>query len=124
MSTTEQQPNHNSNDTQSGEVKNPLRVFLTAIFAFLIPIGALILVLEVATGDMRRGSTERKLSHEAVIERIQPVARVAFQAPEGAGDLELKNCEEVYNSTCSTCHDESIAWEAKFDYTTAKIAYN
>ena len=123
MSTTEQQPNQNSNDTQSGEVKNPLRVFLTAIFAFLIPIGALILVLEVATGDMRRGSTERKLSHEAVIERIQPVARVAFQAPEGDGDLELKTGEEVYNSTCATCHAEGIAGAPKFGDTHAWAPY-
>src|SRR5699024_11349193 len=92
----------------------PLRVFLTAIFAFLIPIGALILVLEVTTGDMRRGSTERKLSHEAVAERIQPVARVAFQAPEGDGDLELKTGEEVYNSTCATCHAEGISGAPKF----------
>src|SRR5690625_4143106 len=114
MSTTEQQPNQNSNDTQTGEVKHPLRVFLTAIFAFLIPIGALILVLEVTTGDMRRGSTERKLSHEAVAERIQPVARVAFQAPEGDGDLELKTGEEVYNSTCATCHAEGISGAPKF----------
>lgn len=123
MSTTEQQPNQTSNDTQSGEVKNPLRVFLTAIFAFLIPIGALILVLEVATGDMRRGSTERKLSHEAVIERIQPVARVAFQAPEGDGDLELKTGEEVYNSTCATCHAEGIAGAPKFGDTHAWAPY-
>lgn len=114
MSTTEQQPNQNSNDTQTGEVKHPLRVFLTAIFAFLIPIGALILVLEVTTGDMRRGSTERKLSHEAVAERIQPVARVAFQAPEGDGDLELKTGEEVYNSTCATCHAEGVSGAPKY----------
>src|SRR5690625_1617860 len=123
MSTTEQQPNHNSNDTQSGEVQNPLRVFLTAIFAFLIPIGALILVLEVATGDMRRGSTERKLSHEAVLERIQPVARVAFQAPEGGGALEPKTGEEVYNSTCATCHAEGIAGAPKFGDTHAWAPY-
>src|SRR5690625_2874391 len=98
MSITEQQPNQNTNDTQTGEVKHPLRVYLTAIFALLSPIGALILVLEYATGDMRRGSAERQLTHEAVAERIQPVARVAFQSPEGDGDLELKTGEEVYTS--------------------------
>src|SRR5690625_3712599 len=114
MSTTEQQPNQNTNDTQTGEVKHPLRVFLTAIFAFLIPIGALILVLEYATGDMRRGSTERKLTHEAVVERIQPVARVAFEAPEDDGELELKTGEEVYNSTCATCHAEGVSDAPKY----------
>src|SRR5690625_3410301 len=114
MSTTEQQPNQNTNDTQTGEVKHPLRVFLTAIFAFLIPIGALILVLEYATGDMRRGSTERKLTHEAVVERIQPVARVAFEAPEDDGELELKTGEEVYNSTCATCHAEGVSCAPKY----------
>src|SRR5690625_1361806 len=123
MSTTEQQPNQNTNDTQTGEVKHPLRVFLTAIFAFLIPIGALILVLEYATGDMRRGSTERKLTHEAVVERIQPVARVAFEAPEDDGDLELKTGEEVYNSTCATCHADGVAGAPKFGDASAWAPY-
>ncbi len=119
MSTTEQQPNQNLNDTQTGEVKHPLRVFLTAIFAFLIPIGALILVLEYVTGDMRRGTAERQLTHEAVADRIQPVARVVFQAPIDDGNIELKTGEEVYNSTCATCHATGVAGAPTFGDATA-----
>lgn len=78
MSMTDNQPKPEINDDQLGTVKHPLRIFLTAIFAFLIPIGALILILEYATNELRQGGTARKLDHEAVIERIQPVARLAF----------------------------------------------
>lgn len=55
MSTTEQQPNQNNDVSQQGQVQHPLRIFLTAIFAFLIPLGALILILEYATNDLRTG---------------------------------------------------------------------
>lgn len=114
MSTTEQQPNHNTNDIQAGDVQHPMRVFWTAIFAFLIPIGALILILEYATNDLRTGGSPRALTHEAVIERIQPVARIAFEAPADDGVTDLKTGEEVYNSTCATCHADGVAGAPKF----------
>src|SRR5699024_9933967 len=47
----------------------------------------------------------------------------AFQAPEGDGDLELKTGEEVYNSTCATCHAEGIAGAPKFGDTHAWAPY-
>jgi len=114
MSTTEQQPNQNTNDIQAGQVQHPMRVFWTAIFAFLIPIGALILILEYATNDLRTGGSPRALTHEAVIERIQPVARIAFEAPADDGVTDLKTGEEVYNSTCATCHADGVAGAPKF----------
>src|SRR5690625_476462 len=112
MSVTDNQPNPENNDDQLGTVKHPLRIFLTAIFAFLIPIGALILILEYATNELRQGGTARKLDHEAVIERIQPVARLAFEVIEEEG--ELKTGEEVYNMTCATCHADGVAGAPKF----------
>lgn len=112
MSMTDNQPKPEINDDQLGTVKHPLRIFLTAIFAFLIPIGALILILEYATNELRQGGTARKLDHEAVIERIQPVARLAFEVIEEEG--ELKTGEEVYNMTCATCHADGVAGAPKF----------
>jgi len=112
MSVTDNQPKPETNDDQLGTVKHPLRIFLTAIFAFLIPIGALILILEYATNELRQGGTARKLDHEAVVERIQPVARVAFEVIEEEG--ELKTGEEVYNMTCATCHADGVAGAPKF----------
>src|SRR5690625_5221577 len=112
MSVTDNQPNPENNDDQLGTVKHPLRIFLTAIFGFLIPIGALILVLEYATNEFRQGSTTRKLDHEAVVERIQPVAHVAFEPTEE--DAELKTGEEVYKMTCATCHADGVAGAPKY----------
>lgn len=112
MSVTDNQPKPETNDDQLGSVKHPLRIFMTAIFAFLIPIGALILILEYATNEFRQGGTARKLDYEAVVERIQPVARVAFEAVEEEG--ELKTGEEVYNMTCATCHADGVAGAPKF----------
>lgn len=112
MSVTENQPKPNTNDDQLGSVKHPLRVFLTAIFAFLIPIGALILVLEYATDELRQGGSVHRLDHEALVERIQPVARVAFEPIEE--ETELKTGEEVYNMTCATCHTDGVAGAPKF----------
>lgn len=112
MSVTEQQPNQDNNDIEAGQVKHPLRIFLAAIFIFLIPIGALILILEYATNEMRQGGSPRELTHEAVAERIQPVARVTIDVVEETTDL--KTGEEVYNMTCATCHADGVAGAPKF----------
>src|SRR5690625_528065 len=112
MSVTDNQPKPETNDEQLGTVKHPLRIFLTAIFAFLIPIGALILSLEYATNESRQGGPARKLDREAVVERIQRVARVAFEVIEEDG--KLKTCQEAYNMSCATCHADGVSGATKF----------
>src|SRR5690625_882045 len=112
MNVTDNKPKPETNDDPSGTVKHPLRIYFTAISASLIPIAVLTLILEYATNELRQGGTARKLDHEAVVERIQPVARVAFEVIEEEG--ELKTGEEVYNMTCATCHADGVAGAPKF----------
>ena len=91
---------------------------LVLLAAVLFMVGALVGVV----GSVAPDDGSRKQA--AVVERIQPVARVALAVP-GAASAELKlSAQEVYNKVCMACHATGAAgapkvgakdqWEPRF----------
>ena len=104
--------------------KSFITTFVTLISALALLAAALFMVgaLVGVVGNVAPDDGSRK--QVAVVERIQPVARVALAVP-GAASAELKlSAQEVYNKVCMACHATGAAgapkvgakdqWEPRF----------
>jgi cytochrome c5 len=91
---------------------------LVLLAAVLFMVGALVGVV----GNVAPDDGSRK--QVAAVERIKPVARVAFAVPKPAGaELKLSG-QEVYNKVCVACHAAGVMgapkvgakdqWEPRF----------
>ncbi len=90
---------------------------LVLLAAVLFLVAALIgVVNSVAPDDGSRRQT-------AVLDRIQPVARVSTALPKPAGEVKMTG-QEVYNKVCAACHAAGVLgapkigdktlWEPRF----------
>jgi len=91
----------------TGPIKNPQQLLMTVIFAFVLPVFAIIgLVYFVASGERPDdGGMDPEL---AIARRLQKVGMV--EIGEAADpNRPLRTGEEVYNAQCSACHATGTA---------------
>jgi len=95
--------NENEADHQhSSPIKTPKQLVVVVVLAFVVPIALIILITQLVTGVPHPTGDD-----SAVRARIAPVGTIeiaAATAPKGtmAG-------EQVFASTCKTCHEAGIA---------------
>lgn len=94
---------------QHGLFDSPKKLIVVIVLAFLIPITLAVMVAQLATSG-RRGTAG---SEEAVLRRIQPVARVEVAGPPAGGQAGAQTPEEIYKATCAACHDAGVAGAPK-----------
>ena len=96
-------------EAHTGPIKNPKQLLSAVIFAFVIPIFAIIgLVYYVTSANkpaMGAASPER-----AIAERIQKIGMVEIRDANRA----LRGGEDVYKAQCSACHASGVAGAPKF----------
>jgi cytochrome c5 len=109
MSDAQNQPDHDG--PHEGPIKTPKQLVLAVVFAFVVPIIAIVLLVEYVTNAHRPAAGTQALGAEAVAERIQPVGRVAVK---DASDLStLKTGEQVFTAQCATCHTPGLVGAPK-----------
>jgi cytochrome c5 len=108
-------------EAHTGPIKTPKQLLLAVLFAFVIPIFAIIaLVVYVVNENKPAGSTQAE-SHalggvtaqdldRAVAERIRKVGTVEIRD----ANRPLKSGEEVFKAQCTTCHTAGVAGAPKF----------
>jgi len=99
--------------TTSVTLLSALVLLATVLFLVAALIGV---VNSVAPDDGSRKQT-------AVLDRIQPVARVSTALPKPAGEVKMTG-QEVYNKVCAACHavgvlgapkiGDKTLWEPRF----------
>lgn len=96
-------------DAHTGPVKSPKQFLYTVIFAFTLPVLAIIgLVFYVTSGNQpASGVANPEL---AVAQRIQKVGAVLVRD----GNRALRAGEEVYKGQCAACHAEGTVGAPKF----------
>lgn len=94
---------------QHGLFDSPKKLIVVIVLAFLIPITLAVMVAQLATSG-RRGTAG---SEEAVLRRIQPVARVEVAGTPAGGQAGAQTPEEIYKATCAACHDAGVAGAPK-----------
>ena len=96
-------------EAHTGPIKNPKQLLSAVIFAFVIPIFAIIALVYYVTSAnkpaMGAASPER-----AVAERIQKIGMVQIRD----ANRPLSSGEQVYTAQCSACHAAGVAGAPKF----------
>ena len=94
-----------------GPIKTPKQLVLAVLFAFVIPIAAIILLVINVTTDQRPAAGSDGLGADAVAKRIQPVARVVVK--DLSDPAALKSGEQVFTAQCGACHTAGVAGAPK-----------
>jgi cytochrome c5 len=93
---------------EGGPIKTPKQLAIAVIAGIAVPVGLAVMFSQLATS----GLSGKDASEEAVMKRIQPVAKLEL-AGGGSGDKAAKSSEDIYKAICSACHDSGAAGAPK-----------
>jgi cytochrome c5 len=99
-----QKPSHHHHSP----IQTPRQLLIVVVLAFVIPIGAILLLSQLVTSSMR-GADEGDSA--AIALRIAPVGTVAVLDPN-APKVFLTG-EQVFGQVCKTCHEAGLAGAPK-----------
>lgn len=108
---------HDSTESHEGPIKTPKQLVWAVVASFLVPIFAIILLINyVAMGDKPAAGSEA-FSEQAIAKRIQPLGRVEIR--DASDVASLKTGEQVYQAVCTACHGAGAAGAPKTGDTAA-----
>jgi cytochrome c5 len=95
-----------------GPIKTPKQLIWAVVFSFLVPIFAIVLLVNYVTSDKKPAAGTTALADEkAIAERIAPVGAVEVKDVNDASTL--KTGEQVYQAQCAACHTSGAAGAPK-----------
>lgn len=100
------EPNH------EGPIRTPKQLIVAVLFAFIIPIGVIVLLAMYVSSDTKPGAGTAVLDEKAVAARIAPVGTV--EVKDASDPAALKSGAEVYAAQCAVCHAAGVAGAPKF----------
>ena len=109
---SDQQHPHDEHDApHHGPIRTPKQLIVAVIFSFLVPIIAIILLVNFVAADKKTGAGGEGFTEEAIAKRIQPVGMV--EVKDVSDPAALKNGEEVFKAQCAACHATGAAGAPK-----------
>lgn len=102
---------HDHDAPHEGPIKTPKQLIWAVIFSFVVPIVAIILLVNYVASDAQPAAGSDGLSAEAVARRIQPVGTV--EVKDLSDPAALKSGQEVYTAQCAACHATGAAGAPK-----------
>ena len=94
-----------------GPIKTPKQLLWAVVAAFVVPIVAIMLLVNYVVADKAPAAGSDGLSAQAVALRIQPVGRVEIK--DASDPAALKSGEQVYAAQCVACHGTGVAGAPK-----------
>lgn len=95
-----------------GPIKTPKQLIWAVVAAFVVPIIAIILLVNYVVVDKMPAAGSSAMTPEAVAQRIQPVGRIEIR--DLSDPTTLKTGEQVYAAQCVACHGSGAAGAPKF----------
>jgi cytochrome c5 len=103
---------HDDHDLpHEGPIKTPKQLIWAVVLAFVVPIIAIILLVNYVTAQKQPAAGSDGLSAEAVARRIEPVGRIEIK--DASDPASLKTGEQVYAAQCVACHASGAAGAPK-----------
>jgi cytochrome c5 len=103
---------HDDHDLpHEGPIKTPKQLIWAVVLAFVVPIIAIILLVNYVTAHKQPAAGSDGLSAEAVARRIEPVGRIEIK--DVSDPASLKSGEQVYAAQCVACHASGAAGAPK-----------
>jgi cytochrome c5 len=103
---------HDPHGPHEGPIKTPKQLIVAVLFAFIVPIIAIVLLVSYVTADKQPMAGSNAMSAQATIERIRPVGTV--EVKDLSDPNALKSGEQVYGSVCVACHGTGALNAPKF----------
>lgn len=100
------EPNH------EGPIRTPKQLIIAVIFAFVVPIGIIVLLASYVGSAQKLSPGSDGLQAEPTAERIAPVGKVEVKDATDASAL--KSGEDVFKAQCAACHAAGVAGAPKF----------
>lgn len=102
---TEHEENH------EGPIRTPKQLMWAVIASFVVPVVAIILLVNFVNFGTKPAAGSDGLQAEAVAKRLQRVGSVEIR--DASGPQVLKTGQEVYNAQCAACHNAGAAGAPK-----------
>lgn len=109
MSDATSSPDHDA--PHEGPIKTPRQLVWAVVFSFVVPIIAIILMVNYVAADHKPAAGSDALTEEAVARRLQRVGAVQIKSATDA--TALKTGEQVYAAQCVACHGSGAAGAPK-----------
>lgn len=94
-------------------IKTPKQLIAAIAASFLIPIIAIVLLVEYVANNSKVGAGSDGQKEEAIVARIQPVADQGFTFRDSNAPKQLLAGADVYKASCAACHAAGIAGAPK-----------
>ena len=99
-------------ESHEGPIKTPKQLIAAVLASFLVPIFAIILLVNFIDFEAKPGAGSDWQQPEAVAHRIQPVATIEIRDAANPGII--RTGEQVYSGQCQACHAAGAAGAPKF----------
>jgi len=100
-------------EVHESPIKTPGQLIKVVFLAFVVPIFAIVLLVNYVVGAKGGGAGTASFTPEAVAARLKPVATVAYAAEGGAAGHTLRSGEAVVQAICGVCHGAGVAGAPK-----------
>ena len=95
-----------------GPIKTPQQLIAAVLASFIVPIIAIILLVNYVDFGNKAGPGSDGLQAEAVAKRLQRVGSVEIR--DASAPALMRTGEQVYAAQCSACHAAGVAGAPKF----------
>lgn len=100
-----------------GPIKTPKQLIIAVVASFLVPIVAIIMLVNYVDFGAKPSAGSEGLGPEAVALRLQPVGTIEIR--DDSAPRVLRTAEQVYTGQCAACHAVGAAGAPKFGDTAA-----
>ena len=94
-----------------GPIKTPKQLIWAVVLAFVVPIIAIMLLVNYVTAQKQPAAGSDGLSAQAIAERLQKVGRIEIK--DTSDPASMKTGEQVYAAQCVACHGAGVAGAPK-----------
>jgi len=113
-----EEPMSDSHDTAAhddgpheGPIKTPKQLVAAVVASFVVPIVAIILLVNYVDFGAKPSAGSEGLGPEAVAKRLQPIGAVEIR--DASAPAVLRTAEQVYTGQCAACHASGAAGAPK-----------